>query len=357
MGFWDSVNTGIFGTGNDLHYQGAHEWLFGGGATKGLNTNLGGYQQAQNTLGGIAGAQAPTVQGMQLSPDQMAQSRQGSYDVANRLGAIAGGQQAGAGELAVNRQVSQANAQQTANARMARGANAAIAYRNAARMQADQGLQGAGLAAQAQMQDQQGANQQLGQIYGQLYGQDAAVAAQNAQLGQQANLANQQAALQNRALQIQALGQQLGWSQQQVELELKRAGIDAADQGMFAGILKGVGTMMASDERLKKDVADGGAAADEMMSRLRPRTYSYLDEKWGKGKRLGIMAQDLARSPLGAATLGAIDDEGHLGVDIGKATSAALASVARLDQRLRAVERDRKAGAGLGLGALAAEAR
>lgn len=344
---------------SDYSWHGAHNWFVGGDATKGIDAKLGGYDQAQNQLGQLAGAQAPTVQGQQLSPDQMAQSRAGSVDVANRLGSIASGQQAGAGELAVNRQVGQANAQQTALARMARGANAAIAYRNAARTQADAGLQGAGLAAQAQMQDQQAATQQQGQVYGQLYGQDAQVAAQNAQLSQQANMANQQAGLQNRALQIQAMGQQLGWSQAQIDEELKRGALGASDKGILAGLFGGGGSAMASmsDERTKTDIVDGADDADELMGYLRPKRYRYRDEhadEWGKGERLGIMAQDLARSKMGRETLVSPDGK-HLGFDLGKATSAALASVARLDERLRAVEGERVVRGGLGK--LAAEAR
>lgn len=231
---------------SDYSIHGAHNWFVGGDATKGINTQLGGYDQAQQQLGQIGSAQAPTVQGAQLDPRQLSQSRAGAYGVANRLGNIATGQQAGAGELAVNRQLGQATAQQTAAARMAHGANAALAYRNAQRNQADLGLQGAGMAAQAQMQDQAAANQQLGQMYGQLYGQDVAVAGQNANLGQQASLANQQAALQSRALQIQALGQQLGWSQAQIDEQLKRAGINAADKGILSGMLSGGGAIAAA---------------------------------------------------------------------------------------------------------------
>jgi hypothetical protein len=226
---------------SDYSFHGAHNWFVGGDATKGIDTKLGGYDAAQSQLGQIGSAQAPTVQGAQLNQDQMQQSRAGAYGVANRLGSIASGQQAGAGELAVNRQLGQGIAAQTSAARMARGANAALAYRNAARNTADMSLAGAGQAAQAQMQDQQAANSQQGQLYGQLYGQDAAVAGQNATLGQQAQLANQQAALQSRALQIQALGQQLGWSQAQIDEELKRGALQASDKGILSGLFAGGG--------------------------------------------------------------------------------------------------------------------
>ena len=325
---------------SDYSWHGAHNWFVGGDATKGINMKLGGYDQAQAGLGQLGQSQAPQVYGQQLNPYQMDQSRGGMMDTANRLGGIASGQQQGAGEMAVNAQVGRANAAQNSAARMSRGANAALAYRNAMRNQADIGLAGAGQAGQARMQDQAQANAQLGQMYGQMYGQDAAVAGQNAALGQQAQLANQQAALQNRALQIQAYGQQLGWSQAQIDEELKKAGIEAADKGILASAFSGVGGAMAakSDERLKTDIRDGGADADDFMAQLGSKVYRYKDPRDGEGHRLGIMAQDLERSKMGRETVVRVDDQGHLGFDIGKAASAALASVARLHERLSKVE-------------------
>jgi Chaperone of endosialidase len=344
----------------DWSLHGAHNWFVGGDATKDIPKQLSGFDQAQASLQGLSQQQAPQIGGTQLAGDQTGQSRGGLMGTADSLGRIASGQQAGAGELAVNRQMGAANAQQASLARQAHGTNSALAYRNAARMTADQGLQGAGAAAQAQMQDQQAANALRGQLYGQAYNQDATVAQQNAQLGQQAQLANQQATLQNRALQTQALGQQLGWSQAQIDEQIKRGAIESADKGIVGGLFGGVGGALSSisDERTKTDVRDGDEDADELMANLKPKTYRYLDKhakKWGEGERLGIMAQDLARSKMGAKAIVVADDDGHLGFDLGKATSAALASVARLDKRLRALEG--KGGDKFELGKLAAGAR
>lgn len=348
----------------DWSWHGAHNWFVGGDATRSIDPKLAGFDQAQTQLTGLSQQQAPQVTGQQLATGQTDQSRAGLMNTAGSLDRIASGQQAGAGELAVNRQMGQAQAQQASLARQAHGANSALAYRNAGRMQADQGLQGAGAAAQAQMQDQQGANALRGQLYGQAYNQDASVAQQNAQLGQQANLANQQAQLQNRALQTQALGQQLGWSQAQIDEQIKRGSVESSDKGALGGLLTGIGGLMAaSDERMKTDIADGDEDADEFMSKLSSKRWRYRDEhaaKWGADDRLGPMAQDMAKSKMGAKLVGVIDDEGHLGFDIGKATSATLASVARLDKRLRALEGERKGSIGAGkfeLGKLAAEAR
>lgn len=321
--------------------------------TQGIDTKLQHSDLAGSQLALAAqGAQqraAPQIGGTQLATGQMDQSRAGAYGVANRLGSIATGQQAGAGELAVNRQLGQAQASQIAMARMARGPNSVIAGRNAARNSADLGLAGAGQAAQAQMQDQASANAQLGGLYSNLYGQDAGVAAQNAQLGQNAQMANQQASLQQTGLndtrQMAALGQMLGWDQatidNQVRLAAIRAGDYASDNQSRGSALQAGGAALAafSDERLKTDIEDGGDAADEFMSKLRETTWRFRDEaKHGPGHQLGIIAQDLQRSKLGRETVVQMDAEGHIGFDLAKATGAALASVARLNRRLGALE-------------------
>jgi hypothetical protein len=334
MGWWNSTKN----------------FLFGGDAAKGIDAKPQHYDAATAQLGQAAAAAAnraaPRIGGAQLAGGPQDQARAGMLGVANRLGAIASGQQAGAGELAVNRQVDAANAAQISAARMARGGNAALAARGAARNQADLALSGAAQASQAQMADQQQANALLGQTYGQLRSGDIDFASQNAQLGQQAQIENMRAQLaqtgMNDQQQIAALGQQLGWDQAKIQAELQRAGIRAGDKGVLPGLLQAGGQAAAmhaaSDERLKTDVTDGGDDADEMMASLKPRSYRYQDEeKWGAGRRLGIMAQDLARSRMGRETIVRVDDR-HMGFDLGKAASAALASVARLDERLRKIE-------------------
>lgn len=321
---------------------------------EGLRGSLRQYDESVYSLGQIAagapGRAAPQMGGTQLAGGPQDQSRQGMMDLTGRLGAVASGQQAGAGELAVNRQIGQAAAAQQSAARSARGANAALAARNAARNQSDISLAGAGQAATAQMQDQQAANAQLGQTFGQMRQGDIDFAGQNAQLGQQAQIENMRAQLaqtgMNDQQQIAAMAQMLGWDQARSAAELQKIQIkQGGKDNRNAQLLQAAGTAatiaaIASDERLKKDVKDARHEVDEMMMQLKPRSYRYKDEgKWGDGERLGIMAQDLGRSKMGALTMTKVDEKGHMGFDLGKAASAALASVARLDERLRKVEK------------------
>lgn len=278
MGFWDAAKTvggyALGGLGGaiaaNVPYDKAKDFLFGGSATKGIDTRPQHFDQATAQLGQIAQnagqRAAPAARAAQLGPAYQLsagpqdQARQGMLGVTNQLGSIAGGQTPGAGELAVNRQIGSATAAQMSAARAARGADSALAFRNAARNVADIGLAGAGQAAQAQMADQQAANAQLGQMFGAMRGQDIDFASQNAQLGQQAMLeqarmgqetalANLQAQLaqtgMNDQQQIVALGQMLGWDQATIDAQLKRAAIAAGDKGVLPGLLQAGGTAAA----------------------------------------------------------------------------------------------------------------
>ena len=228
---------------------------------------LGHYDAATGGLYDAAltaqGRAAPMVNASWLNADQMNQSRGGLMDTAGRLQGIAAGTQQGAGEMAVNAQIGRAAAAQNAAARMARGANAALAYRNAMRNQADIGLAGAGQAAQSRMQDQAQANAQLGQIYGSMYGQDANVAAQNAQLAQQAALANQGAYMNqqqlNDARQMQAYQQMLAWDAAANGQQIDWAKFNASQPNVGANMLQAGGSILAGYMNQQKQPTAAGA--------------------------------------------------------------------------------------------------
>lgn len=303
MSFWDDAGSVLFGG-------------------LGKSTSPGSYQVAnpqQAAISGMLGQQAA-----QLDPSQQQQFRNLQMAQAQRLAAIASGQAQGAGELAAQRQVSNALAQQQAMARMARGGTSGLAMRNAANNAAGIGLSGAGLSQQAALQDQQMAQGQLTGALGQGRGQDLSLAGNNAQL-QQAQYGQNLGALTNLN------GQQLGAQTNAMNATL-------GQQGIAGGLLNTAGTLIAaSDENLKTDISDAGNDVDEMLSALTAKTYRYKDPKYGEGARVGIMAQDLAKSKAGAAVVAKLPD-GHLGFDVSKAVSAALASTARLNERLRALE-------------------
>lgn len=187
-------------------------------------------QQIQNGLGSYANRQAPqagrtmvgqVAQGTGSTIDQSRYNdwRNQQMALAQQLGAVASGQQQGAGELAVQRQVQQGLAGQQAMARMARGGgNAGMALRSAAGQSAGIGLSGAGQSQQAALQDQAQARALQAGVLGQGAGQDIGVAQGNAQLQQQMNLANLDAQNQ-RVFQQAGLDQSTSLANMQARLQ------------------------------------------------------------------------------------------------------------------------------------------
>ena len=301
---------------------GESEWLFGGGATKGMNTapQTGDYQRGY--LQQMTGREAP-----QMNTGASDQARGQQQQLAQMLFAQANGQKQGAGELAVQRQVNNAQANNTSAAQMSRGANTAMAMRNAARTNADIGVNGAGQAGIAQLQDQQMATNQLGGLLGATRGQDIQVAG-----------ANQAGQMQQQQIQLAALAQMLGVDQAALTQDLEKRKIDATDKGTFGSLLQAGGSLMAAcDENLKTEVEYAGDEIDSMLREIVPCSYSYEDsEKYGEGRRVGVMAQDLQNTAAGASIIMEVDD--HLEIDCAKAVPLLLATVARLEKRIRMLE-------------------
>lgn len=217
-------------------------------------------------LSGIDSRYAPQVQqAAQLDPTQQNQFRDQQMGMAGRLGQIASGQQRGAGELAVNRQFGQAAAAQQAQMQMARGANAALAARQAARNTADLGVNAAGMASQAQMQDQMNANGMLGNVLSQGRGADISIAGQNAGFDQQRMLENQRAMMQqtqmNDARYGNTLNAMLGSDQNAANNQradaLQAAQLNAMKPDYLANMLQAAGTGLTAYSTLKGQPQQG----------------------------------------------------------------------------------------------------
>ncbi len=325
--------------------------------------------------------QARLGQAAQLDPAQQAQVRAMQMEQAGRLGRIASGQERGAGEMAVGRQIQQAGAQQQAMARMQRGMSGASAARGAARNMAGLGVSGAGQAAQSALSDQMGAGQQLGSLLGQTREQDIGFAGQNAQMNQQrmmqqgtfdqqrmmqqgamsqnAQMANLNAQLQARGMDDQArlayMQQLMSMNQAEMAARLGQEQVamnapsltgpmlQAGGQVLAAYAANQGGGQAASDARVKKNIAHGGAEVDSMLDALKPSSYEYIPGGklkqhmggMGDGRRLaGILAQDLEKSAAGKAIVS--DTAEGKTIDVVGGLSALFASVARLNERDRA---------------------
>lgn len=218
--------------------MGIQNWLFGGDATKDMPSQPQSADLQRSYLGGMLNRQAPS---MDVSQSNQARGQQSN--LAGMLTGIANGTQKGAGEMAVNRQVGQAQAAQTAGASMARGANAALAQRQAARMTADIGVNGAGQAAIAQQNDQTNAVGQLGGLLSGMRQQDMGVAG-----------ANQNAQMQQQQMQISALAQMLGVDEATLRADLAKRQLASQDKG-------NLGTLMQIGGQLGAAYATGGMSA------------------------------------------------------------------------------------------------
>ncbi|MCC6808248.1 MAG: tail fiber domain-containing protein [Deltaproteobacteria bacterium] len=235
-------------------------------------------------------------------------------------------------------------------------------------------------------QEIQNARQQLGAVLAGARGQDLDAASQNAQLAQQASATNagfvhdrlktnvglSQDAMKTNLLagvdqrksadeQISALmaqGMSLDAAKRQYELQQSQFNAEllarqaAADKGVAmaasqtgtqllgAGIsaVGALGAAAMSDRRLKKNVADAGEHMDDFLEALVAKTFDYKDEKHGEGRRIGIMAQDAERTPVGRMLV--IDTPEGKAIDIKQAIGAALAGLAHMHKRVGSLERD-----------------
>ena len=277
-----------------------------------------------------------------IDPSQQAQWRAMQMQQAQHLQGVASGQQQGAGELAAQRQVQQAMASQQGMAHMARGGqNAALAFRGAANNAAGIGLQGAGMSQQAALSDQQAAQGQLANSLNQGRTGDLSLAQGNA------NLQQQQFGL-DTSRGLGYLNADIGMNAAQNNQQFQQYNTDANNSAQLqGGMINAAGSVLAakygkSDENLKTDITDAGDDIDDMLNKLVAKTYRYKDEKKnGEGLRAGIMAQDLQKSKAGNALVVDLPDGEGLGFDVVKAVSAALASTARLNERIKKLEQPR----------------
>ncbi len=91
----------------------------------------------------------------------------------------------------------------------------------------------------------------------------------------------------------------------------------------------------ASDKRLKTEIKDGDDDVDKAMAGLKAYSYRYKDEKFGKGKQVGILAQDLEKSGLGHTV---VDTPSGKMVNGAKMSLTNTSMIARLAKRLGDLE-------------------
>ncbi len=116
-----------------------------------------------------------------------------------------------------------------------------------------------------------------------------------------------------------------------------------------SGILEGLGKvasfagslapLLMSDQRAKKKIADGNGAVGQFLDALSANNFEYRDQANGAGPQTGVMAQSLARTPIGRQMVVQDPASGMLGIDPSRAAGPNLAAMAYLNDRLNRLER------------------
>jgi hypothetical protein len=118
-----------------------------------------------------------------------------------------------------------------------------------------------------------------------------------------------------------------------------------AKTGLIGGLMSVGGQVagmaaMASDKRCKKDIRSGEKDVREFLDSLTAHTYRYKDETKKDRPRLGVMAQDVEKSSLGADIV-VKSPQGFLALDLNRGFGALMASAADINRRLSKLEKGR----------------
>lgn len=234
--------------------------------------------------------------------------RQGamSQDMYNAMGDQASGKTSISREM-LQQGLQQQYGQQRSMAAGASPQNAAMAARTGAMNMGRASSNMSGQAAVAGMQEQQAAREQQGRFLQNWRGQDMA-AAQGAR------------------------GQSIGAYQ---GITPEKSNVEKFGSAFSSGL----GMAAMSDERIKKDIADGDAKAKKITDGLRSYSYKYKNSKHGEGDQFGPLAQEMEKSGLGHAVINT--REGKM-VHGAKAALSGLALTAALGRRVNKLEKDKK---------------
>jgi hypothetical protein len=110
--------------------------------------------------------------------------------------------------------------------------------------------------------------------------------------------------------------------------------------GLIGGVAQAAPMLLTSDEDEKADRKP--VDVEETFLALHPKTFRYAHPGTPgepAGNRVGVMAQDLVKSPLGRSV---VVDGKPMKIDIGQGLGLALAGVAEITKRLKELEGKRR---------------
>lgn len=191
------------------------------------------------------------------------------------------------------------------------------------------GVQGQGPQAGFRGFDQNGAPYQANQW--QNYNQG-----QQPQLGGYANQAQQGAPVMRgqltQAPQMSGTGGVQGQAQYQRQapppsMNQSEQRLGTSQQGMSA----------ASDVNSKQNIKGAESELQDFLNNLGVYSYEYKDPKYGEGRRISPMAQEIEKSDLGKTAI-STNEEGYKVVDYGKLMGTQLAALALLNHKYNELE-------------------
>lgn len=307
------------------------------------------------------GRDPSSIKAAQIAMGPQNQFRRDQRGLVSALQNRAAGQSPSVAEMQMRSGMDRISNEQASQASSARGISPALA----ARLQADNTtqaqLQTNQQTGQLRAQEMERAEQALGGVLSGARGQDIGLAQAQAGLQQGANQANLGAAMQQKQMNDQmtqyymSQGLSRDEAAQKAAADLANTELQAQTQhqnlllqqqieraknekdakgGVMATIGKIIGGI--SDERAKTNVRRSSKNIDRMLDKLKASEYDYKPEYGDKGF-VGFMAQDLEKSKLGKAMVKTGPD-GLKRFDGSRALMAALASNARLHERLKKLE-------------------
>lgn len=202
----------------------------------------------------------------------------------------------------------------------------------------------------ARAKEMSDARGQLVQGIGAARGQESADATTNANLDQNKNLANTQAAVTTHGQDVSekgdlisgqntALGIGASTEKAKVDADTANAASANAYKGAIVGGVAGAIPKIVSDRRAKTDVH--GADLVQLAENAPGYTFEYKDPKNGPGRRVSVMAQDVGRSRMGKDMV-QMDDDGDLVLDGANSLGAALAMSAKALRETEALKKRRR---------------
>lgn len=162
-------------------------------------------------------------------------------------------------------------------------------------------------------------------------------------VGSQAAILRAQEEAADERRRLQAAQAIIGGGTEQQKLALQAQQIQTENIGRVLGGAGQVGAAAAgaalSDESCKTDKKKGKDRIQKFLDSLEGMSYNYKEDTGEnpKDENIGVMAQDLEKTPEGKAMV-VEDAEGNKQINFGKGFNALLASMTQINDRMKKIE-------------------